>query len=261
MPFSPEDIKAAVAEFTVTTLFVFLGTMSAATSGDIGSYSLAFGFGIAVLVNAVGDVSGGHINPWVTVALAWTKNIEVPRAGLYIVAQLAGGVLGAAFTRGALGDFFSGGRALNLVNPAFSNGEALFGEALFTALLIFVVFSVAIKHQPTAGAGAIAPLYIGITVSIAHFALGNVTGCSINFARTFGPALIQNTDQGWEDMWVFFVGGLLGAVLGPLFFYGIFQTFTPDTIDAPADNNYDVDGASARKKAKPSSSNDNVAAH
>lgn len=256
MPVSTDDIRATVAEFVATTLFVFIGTYVAATGLDP---ALAFGFAIAVLVNSVADVSGGHLNPAVTLAMIVTKNIAVLRGALYMGAQFAGGVLGAALTRACIGAKFSGGAGVNMINPVVgvSDFEAFLSEAMFTALLVYVVMSVAIKEQVNVGSGALAPYLIGLTVSIGHFCLIPITNCSINPARSFGPSLIQNV---WDDHWIFFLGPFTGSLIGPACFYAIYGTVTPDAIET-AGGDYDLDGQKKAATVPSTSSADNVAQH
>mmetsp|Transcript_61197 Transcript_61197/g.189592 ORF Transcript_61197/g.189592 Transcript_61197/m.189592 type:complete len:128 (-) Transcript_61197:7-390(-) len=108
----------------------------------------------------------------------------------------------------------TGGLGCNGVSEGWSQFGALIGEFVGTFLLVYVVFETAV-NSATAANSALAPLAIGLSVFLAHSVLIPVDGCSINPTRTFGPALVQSLTGGggapWKDMWVFWVGPLLGA--------------------------------------------------
>ena len=148
-PFSKPNLRAFFAEFCATALFVFFGagsvTAAVAAAGpqvQPVNYALSFGFAITILAFAIGDVSGAHINPAVTVALAVTKNIDPVKAVLYVISQCTGGLVGGGLLRLAVGkDAYRSGIGLSsIVNP----GGGLLFEFMGTTILIFVVFNVAV---------------------------------------------------------------------------------------------------------------------
>jgi glycerol uptake facilitator-like aquaporin len=145
----PERFRPYLAEFVATALFVFGGTQAVVSSSTMGfdtlAVSFSFGLGIYVWVQAIDDVSGGHMNPAVTFALIISKNIGIVKGLIYIVAQLAGATLGAAFTHAI--SPVSAINAVNDVNSNFTRGQAFFGETLMTFVLVYVVFSTAVRKR------------------------------------------------------------------------------------------------------------------
>ena len=148
-PFSKPNLRAFFAEFCATALFVFFGAGSvtaavAAAGSEVQpvNYALSFGFAITILAFAIGDVSGAHINPAVTVALAVTKNIEPVKAVLYVISQCTGGLVGGGLLRLAVGkDAYRSGIGLSSI---INSGGGLLFEFMGTTILIFVVFNVAV---------------------------------------------------------------------------------------------------------------------
>ena len=220
---SPATLKATFAEFVATALFVFVGVGSIVAFGVTGSLDVAFahGFAIALLVAGIGAISGGHINPAVTFATVITGRITPTRGAMYVVAQLAGAVVGMLLLRAFLIDEIvdatgAGGHAINdAVVPSSLAAVGL--EAVGTFVLVWTVFAVAIA--PRGGSGIIAPLFIGLAILVAHIVLIPLTGSGINPARTFGPALINNA---WTDHWVYWVGPLIGAAAAAITYYVLF---------------------------------------
>ena len=204
-----QELKGAYAEFIASLFFVFFGAGSVcgalSATSDQGpvepiNYAVAFGFSISILAFAIGDVSGGHINPAVTLALAVTKNITPSRAVLYVFFQMLGGLSGGALLYGAVGkDNYTSGIALAPdTKPA--GGFAL--EFMGTLLLIFAVFNVAVwSGKPLENdiggstVSALAPIPIGWAVLVAHLTLGPFTGCGINPMRGTGRGEARPLDQ------------------------------------------------------------------
>lgn len=179
--------------------------------------ALGFGMTITTLVYAFGDTSGANLNPAVSLGLMVQRKMSPLRCACYVIAQLLGAVIGAAWVRGMLGDVFAAHPGVNAINPALASAAgytvwaALGGEILGTFLLMFCVCCAADVGQAnvrTKYVGAMTPLCIGLAVLAAHLLLIPIDGCSINPARSFGPALVAGS---WQDHWVFWVGPLLGA--------------------------------------------------
>ena len=215
----------ALAEFIGTLALIFIGAGSicanAASNGGVGlvGIALAHGLTLAVMVTAIGHISGGHINPAVTLAALVTKKISPPDAGAYILAQLAGGAAGAALLTQVFG---AGPRlAANLGTPALADGVSLFQGILFelvmTFFLVFVVFATAIDDR-----GAfkmVGGFAIGLVVTFDILAGGPVTGAAMNPARAFGPALVANS---WSAHHVYWIGPLAGGLLAATLYNGVF---------------------------------------
>ena len=229
---SPATLKAAFAEFVATGLFIFMGVGSVAMAvnafgpndaSGVGVVSIAIthGLAIALLAGGIGGISGGHINPAVSFAMVLTGRITVTRGAMYVVAQLIGACVGMLLLRAfILDDVISkmpgaGGHAINAA--AVKNaGMAVGIEAVLTFVLVWTIFATAVSSK---GLGSLAAFAIGFAVLIDHLVGVPLTGASMNPARTFGPALINNR---WTDHWVYWVGPLIGAAVAGItywFFY------------------------------------------
>jgi len=230
-----EDVIAAlwrggVSEFFATLIFVFIGTGAVVSSqAQLGSSSigvpnltliaLAHGFCIMVLVYAVGEVSGGHINPAVTWACLLTNKISFIRALIYVIAQLCGAVVGSAVLKSILPTTLQYGMGCHSLNSALSPGQGFGCEVIFTFIFIFVVFATAIspfagKLAPLSGGeaeygpGKLTPFAVGMTILILHCVGIPFTGASMNPARSFGPAIIHHC---WDNHWIYWAGPLVGS--------------------------------------------------
>uniref|UniRef100_A0A8D0C1L7 Aquaporin-5 n=1 Tax=Salvator merianae TaxID=96440 RepID=A0A8D0C1L7_SALMN len=219
--FSMAFFRAVVAEFLATMIFVFLGIGSAlnwpsALPGTL-QISLAFGLAIATLVQSVGHISGAHINPAVTVALVVAQKISLLRALAYIVAQLLGAVAGA----GAIYQVTPPEIRGKLLQNNTPVGQAVAVELILTFLLVLCVFA-STDSRRTDDMGSPA-LSIGLSVTAGHLLGIYFTGCSMNPARSFGPAVIM---ENYQDHWVFWVGPLAGGIIASLLYNII---LAPDT--------------------------------
>jgi MIP family channel proteins len=203
--------RRSVAEGLGTFALVFAGcgaiVVDAERGGSLGATGVAAAFGLVVMamVYAVGHVSGAHINPAVTTAFAATRHFPVREAVVYVPAQLAGAVA-AALTLRLVWDGTPA--ALGATVPSVGPGAAVVYEAVLTAFLMFVIMAVA---TDTRAVGAAAAIAIGGTVAFDALVGGDVTGASMNPARSFGPALVAGE---WTDFWVYVVGPLTGALAG-----------------------------------------------
>ena len=217
-PPSYTTVQKAVAEFvgTFTLIFIGVGSIVAATAAKGGAggaglvtIAIAHGLAIAVMVTAVGHISGGHLNPAVTVAAMAARKIHPRDALVYLGAQLAGAVAGAAVLRGALPE--SLWRSAKLGTPGLGGGvsaaQGVVIEAVLTFFLVWVVFATAV--DPRGAFGKIAGLAIGFVVLMDIMAGGPFTGGAMNPARFFGPALVGGY---WADLWVYVVGPIAGGL-------------------------------------------------
>jgi MIP family channel proteins len=211
----PRLSSALVAEAIGTFLFFFvgmgavvLGQHTGDTSGGLVGVALAHGLALAVLVSALGAVSGGHFNPAVTFAVWITGRIEPVRAALYVIAQLIAAVA-AGF---ALSFVFpeASWDAVNLGTPALGEGidvmQGIVIEAVLTMVLLVAVFGTAIDPR----APKIGGLAIGLAVAADIFMGGPLTGAAMNPARWFGPAVASGT---FDDWYVWWIGPLVGAAI------------------------------------------------
>jgi MIP family channel proteins len=169
--------------------------------------ALVFGLVIMAMVYATGHLSGAHINPAVTVAFTVTRHFPAREAIAYVAAQLAGATAGALTL---LAVWPSAPADLGATVPSVGDGSALVYELVLTAILMFVIVAVA---TDTRAVGAAAAIAIGGAIGLDALFGGPVTGASMNPARSFGPALASGE---WSDLWIYFVGPLLGASLGAI---------------------------------------------
>ena len=185
--------RATLAEFVATLLFVFIGAGSVVVSGGLPNgelgparlivIALAHGLAITVLAYAIANISGGHINPVVSFVAVLTKKLRAAKGLMFIVAQLAGALAGAALLLAAIPDAADTTLGAHALGPDVSVGMALIMEVIVTFALVFVIFATAVDSR---GIGTIAPLAIGLTVAIDHLLAVPITGASMNPARSFG---------------------------------------------------------------------------
>jgi glycerol uptake facilitator protein len=199
----------------VATLVLAGDSQPAITGADLLGISFAFGLVIAALVYALGKVSGCHINPAVTFALAATKRFPWREAPAYWAAQLFGATLGAL---GIWALFTQTGIDLGLGQASFNEettswGAAMFAEGIGTFILMLAIIGIVDKRSPSELSG----LVIGGVVVAIIMIVGPLTAASLNPARAFGPELIAAVGGG-ETQWnqivpVYVLPGLVGAAL------------------------------------------------
>jgi len=216
-------VRPTCAEFVATTIFVCIGCLAIYdTGGDIVGIAVAHGFVICVLVVAFGETSGAHINPAVTLGILISGNISWPKAIFYFAAQIAGGVLGALIAYGILGFTISTGETAftsingggQMLGEGVTQMQGLLCECVLTFILLIVVLLAAVD---TEGSNVLAPLAIGFTVVADILAGGNISGASMNPARSFGPAVIvSGTVNLWSDQWLYWAGPTIGASVAAL---------------------------------------------
>mmetsp|Transcript_13175 Transcript_13175/g.19729 ORF Transcript_13175/g.19729 Transcript_13175/m.19729 type:complete len:315 (-) Transcript_13175:49-993(-) len=261
--------RQLMAEFVATSTFVWAGCGAAVATnrwtekgaifdaGALTAISIAFGLTISVLAYGIGHISGGHINPAVTLSFMVLRLKSITAGLLYMLAQFAGATLGAFILWGCTasltehcdderdsdgnlpGDINgvcsssakadgSGygppfGLGVNMVAPRVSTGSAFLIEMMGTFLLVFTVLQVAVHNKSTAG--NVAPIAIGWAVLIAHLVLIPFTGCGINPARSFGPMIVDTIggmDVWVRGCWVFYTAPFIGSAVAALTYKFIF---------------------------------------
>ena len=204
-----------IAESVGTFLFFFVGmgaVVMGSHAGDGGGgllgVALAHGLALAVLVSALGAVSGAHFNPAVTAAVWLVGRIEATRAGLYLAAQLLGAVAAALALRLTFPE--SSWDPVAIGTPALGEGispvAGIVIEAVLTVLLVLAVFGTAIDPR----APKLGGLAIGLAVAADILMGGPLTGAAMNPARWFGPAVVASA---FDDWYVWWIGPLLGAAV------------------------------------------------
>ena len=208
-----KTLRPLVAEFIGVFIFVFITagaiTLNQYRDGIIGLAGIAAAQGVtlAIAITATMNISGGHLNPAVTLGLWSIGRIGWKQAGLYVVAQLLGAILAALAVKGLYPEMAS--RIAQLGAPrlatdvSFTQGVLI--EAILTFFLAFAVMATAVD----AAAPKVAGWAIGLTVMMGVLASGGITGAGMNPARAFGPALVANA---WLGQLIYWVGPILGAV-------------------------------------------------
>jgi aquaporin Z len=220
------------AEFLGTFVLVFCGVGSAVIAGaKIGNVGigLAFGLSLLTMVYVIGPISGCHINPAVTLGLLICKKIAAKDALIYVVAQIAGGILAAALVlviaRGAPGGYnpsVAGFAANGYAEHSPGHYTLLAGlvtEVVLTGLLVLTVLGATDVRAPVGFAG----IAIGLVLTLIHLVSIPVTNTSVNPARSIGPALFVG---GWalQQLWLFVVAPLVGGVLAALAYLAVRTT-------------------------------------
>jgi MIP family channel proteins len=216
---SEKNLRAYAAELLGTMLFVATGTAAVIVSGgDLVAIGLAY----AAMVYVTANISGGHINPAVTLGMIVTRRIKIAPGIVYIVAQMTGAVLATAVLYLALKDSVGNDPtnfgAHGITGAVDGDGGALLIEIVLTAVLVMVIFAAAVSKR---GIGHMAPLMIGLTVVLIHLVAFPLTGASVNPARTFGPALVSDA---FDSFWVYVIGPAIGGAGGALLYYHGFFT-------------------------------------
>jgi MIP family channel proteins len=198
---------------SAVTLFVATGNQ-AQFGSDFAVIGLVHAFLLFGLIQIFGGVSGGHFNPAVTVAVAAVRRIDPIDALVYILAQLSGGVLGALLTKALLLDEGRAGHygAVQVSGLLGGKFQGFVVEGIGALVLVLAVLAVALG---TRAAKEWAPFAIGTTLGFAVMVTGPLTGGSLNPARWFGPALVDNTFGG---VWPYVLGPLAAAIVGAALF-------------------------------------------
>jgi MIP family channel proteins len=211
------------AEFLGTFALVFFGAGAICadrylqSSGGIGllGIALAHGLAIAIMVSALGHISGGHFNPAVSIGFWVTKRIGTMEAFLYWAAQILGGMAAAFLLKAVIPE--ETWRAVALGTPElvrdFSRLSAMLLEAFASFFLVLVFFATLVDDRGTFR--SIAGFGIGLTITLGILVIGPFTGAAMNPARAFGPALASNH---WTNWGVYWIGPLAGGFLAGLFY-------------------------------------------
>ncbi len=175
--------------------------------------ALAHGITLAIVVSATMSISGGHINPAVTIGLLVARKISVVNAAAYIIFQVIGATLGGYMLIAIFPS--SAGNAVNWGTPsvagALNLGQAILLEAIMTFLLVFVVFGTAVDSR----APKIGGLAIGLAIAADIMVGGPFTGAAMNPARAIGPAIASGFFNNW---YVYWIGPILGGIVASLIY-------------------------------------------
>ena len=217
-------MKKYLAEMVGTMVLVLMGCGAAVSLGcdpvsnqaSVVGTALAFGLSVVAMAYTIGGISGCHINPAITLGVWLSGRMSRKDAGMYMVFQVIGGLLGAAILYAltqAAGLTGTGANDLQAVNEAgvkVTVFGGLLAEIVFTCVFVLVVLGATSK---TNGAtNNFAGLAIGLSLVLVHLACIRYTGTSVNPARSIGPALFQG-GTALSNLWIFIVGPFVGAAL------------------------------------------------
>jgi len=209
-------MKKYVSELIGTMVLVFMGCGSAVflgadTAGGHLAVAFAFGLSIVAMAYVIGNVSGCHINPAVSLGALLDKRIGILDFCGYVVSQVIGAILGAGLLQlmvRTAGLDFTGNLGSNLVAGAGGIGGAILIEVILTFIFVLLILGVTADKSK----GGVAGIAIGLTLTFVHIVGIPLTGTSVNPARSIGPAIFAG-GAALADLWVFIVAPLLGAVL------------------------------------------------
>lgn len=211
--------KAVLAEFLGTCFLVMVavGATLQTSTLDIVQISLSFGLCVASAVWIFGHISGGHVNPAVTIAMFVTRKISLIRAIFYIFAQCAGSLVGAGILKGLTPSARQGGLGATTLSEGVTPIMGVGIELFITMLLVLTVFAACDSKRNDLGGSF--PLTIGLAVTVGHLWAIEFCGGGMNPARSLGPAIVMNI---WKDHWVYWVGPMTGGVCAGLLYENLF---------------------------------------
>jgi aquaporin Z len=205
-------MKKLVAELLGTFALVFAGTgaivINDVSGGTVSHVGVALTFGLVVLAMtyALGDISGAHLNPAVTLGFLAARRLSARSVLPYILSQCAGAILAS----GLLGLLFPSHPTLGATLPAGPAGQSFVLEVILTGLLMFVILGVSTGAKEK---GVTAGIAIGAVITFEALFAGPISGASMNPARSLAPALVAGRGQ---DLWVYLTAPLLGAAAAVL---------------------------------------------
>ncbi|CAG5116124.1 unnamed protein product [Candidula unifasciata] len=221
-------IKAVLAEFVATAILIIAGCGSCVTMAEGESLStlttsLTFGMTVAYIVYTFNHVSGAHINPVVTLGFLVTGQTTVVRTIAYTVAQCGGAIAGSAVIWYLVPPAWRGNLGSTVFAEGVTLGQGFVIEATSTFFLMLAVLASADKYRTDHGGST--SLTIGLVVFMQSAWAGKPTGCSMNPARSLGPAVMSGT---WANHWVYWAAPTFGSILGSLFYHHVFAESPPE---------------------------------
>ena len=188
--------------------FIMYIIRSNLSSTVIGT-ALAFGLSVVAMAYTIGGISGCHINPAITLGCLLSGRISGKEAGMYMLFQVIGAILGSVILWGLTSNASLVGTGANVCQEGVSIMGGLLAEVVFTFVFVLVVLGTTDAQK---GAGNFAGLAIGLSLVLVHLACIRYTGTSVNPARSIGPALFQG-GEALSQLWIFIIGPFIGAAL------------------------------------------------
>lgn len=215
--------KKLIAEVLGTLILVLFGCGAAVIAGPLIGFtgiSLAFGLAIVAAAYGLGAISGAHLNPAVSLGMVAAGRMSVGDFVGYAVAQIIGATLGAGILyliASGKADYTVAGNGLgqNGYGAGYLGEYSLSAALIFEAVMTFIFVTVILGATASGAPGAMAGLAIGLTLAAIHLVGINVTGVSVNPARSIGPALFVG-GKAMADLWVFIVAPLAGGLVAGL---------------------------------------------
>jgi len=222
-------MKRYISELIGTMVLVLFGCGSAAIAGPVlGNFGIAMAFGLSIIAMAyvIGDISGCHVNPAVSIGMWIDGRLEAKDLALYIVFQCIGAIIGIALLATiincapSLGGYTATGLGQNGFGSASSVGLNVVGAIIVEIILTFVFVFTVLGVTKKAENGAVAGIVIGLTLAFVHILGIPLTGTSVNPARSLAPALFLG-GQALQQVWVFILAPIVGAVIAGILFKGL----------------------------------------
>jgi len=222
-------MKRYISELIGTMVLVLFGCGSAAVAGSVlGNFGIAMAFGLSIIAMAyvIGDISGCHVNPAVSIGMWIDGRLEAKDLVSYIVFQCIGAIIGIALLAAiincapSLGGYTATGLGQNGFGSASSVGLNVVGAILVEIILTFVFVFTVLGVTKKAENGAVAGIVIGLTLAFVHILGIPLTGTSVNPARSLAPALFLG-GQALQQVWVFTLAPIVGAVIAGILFKGL----------------------------------------
>ena len=224
-----DSFRHFLSEFIGTFALTFVGSaaimQTSQGGGNLVAVALAHGLVLSIFVSAFMHI-GAHFNPAITIGMLVVRRIEPMMAGLYVVAQLAGATAAAfalkfAFPAAIFAATRGGGQSVSL---DVSTGQAFILEMIGTMFLVWAVFGTAVDHR----APKIGGFGIGLALAADILAFGNLTGASVNPARSFGPAFVSGI---YEAQGIYWLAPITGAIIAALVYQYFLLTDEPEPVD------------------------------
>ena len=222
-------MKRYISELIGTMVLVLFGCGSAAIAGSVlGNVGIALAFGLSIVAMAyvIGDISGCHINPAVSIGMWIDGRLETKDLVMYIVFQCIGAIIGIGLlaviinSAPTLGGYTATGLGQNGFGAASSVGLNVTGAIIVEIILTFVFVFTVLGVTKKAENGAVAGIVIGLTLAFVHIMGIPLTGTSVNPARSIAPALFIG-GQALQQVWVFIVAPIIGAIIAGTLFKGL----------------------------------------
>ena len=210
-----KDLKKYIAEFIGTAILVLFGCGTAViTGGDILPTALAFGLAIVAAAYAIGDISGCHVNPAVSLAMLINKKLNSKQFCGYVIAQVIGALCGSLLLWAILALSGTDKSIAGLGANAFISNDiaGMWGSILVEVILTFVFIYTILGVTSDKDKAHIAGIVIGLTLTFVHILGIGLTGTSVNPARSLAPAILLG-GTAIEQVWVFILAPLVGAAL------------------------------------------------